>query len=96
MMLLTRTRRAASFVRALLLSGTRHMSKNQENSKRFWKVAEIAADLGVRRAAVYQEIRAGRLAAFHIGKRILVPADAYQAFTHGGAAQSTSVVARAR
>lgn len=74
-----------------------HQMRNQAQcAKRFWKVPEIAADLGMRRAAIYREIHFGRLEAFRVGKRLVVRADAYEAFTRGRVAASTPAGDRAQ
>jgi excisionase family DNA binding protein len=61
------------------------MRKSQQQShpaapRRYWTIPQLELELGVRRAALYEEVRAGRLPAFRIGRRLLVRADAFAAF----------------
>jgi excisionase family DNA binding protein len=68
----------------LVAKGAHEMKKQTTEKPVFNNVDDLANELGLSRAVVYREIRAGRIPHLRLGRRIVLPRSAIAAWLHDG------------
>jgi excisionase family DNA binding protein len=56
------------------------MSEKQEGAKRAYTVNDFCAAWSLSRATFYRLVAAGKLKSIHVGRRVLIPAEAIEAW----------------
>jgi len=64
-----------------------------ESTKRVLSVEEARLQLGISRGLMYEAVRRGEIPSIRIGRRIIIPAAAFEQFLQGKMGMDTTVMA---